>query len=381
MQNRLPAAPSGARPLRALVRSAAIAAIAAIAVAAPGADAHAKGKRAPLVGFNEQMLVGVDGLSPEEKLELADAAGASTVRISLDWRPLEPYPDYWHEPAWESAREVYADARARGMRPILTLVAAPWWARAGDCGGNWACVAPPAPEMDEEWAEFAAEVADRFPGAVLEIWNEPNLRSYWWPEPDPKRYAELLDVAYRAIKDANPKAPVLGASVSGTQETQPGAQVAMPAFLRATYRARPRVAKRMDGLSFHIYGLAGGLGRRGTYRKVLRQATRISRRFAGRTPLWVTEVGVSTGAPENVSERRQRDLLWRAWRSLSKRRAVRAVVFHRLVEPRESVSDEWEWGTGWVRYAPERAGEAPPVRPVFCLFAKRLGRGYPGCPG
>jgi len=357
----------------------ALAAALALALLAPAAEAGRK--RAPLVGFNEQMLAAVDGLSPAQKLDLAHAAGATTIRLSLDWRPLEPYRDQWNEPAWQAAAEVYADARAKGMTPILTLIAAPWWARAGDCGGNWACVAPPAPEMDEEWAEFAAEAARRFPAAVFEVWNEPNMASFWWPEPDPPRYAELQAIAYRAIKAENAGAKVLAGGVAGALKTYPGVLMATRAFLRRAYRARPRSARLMDGLSFHLYGFASGFARRGAFRTILRQAARISRRLPERKPLWVTEVGVSTGAPENVSERRQRDLLWRAWRLLRKRRAVRAVVFHRLVEPRESVSDEWEWGMGWVRYAPERAGGVPPVRPVFCRFANRLGRGYPGCRG
>ena len=47
-------------------------------------------------------------------------------------------------------------------------------------------------------------VATRYKGKVsaYEVWNEPNGKVFWDPEPDAAQYTELLKAAYPAIKAA-----------------------------------------------------------------------------------------------------------------------------------------------------------------------------------
>ena len=42
-----------------------------------------------------------------------------------------------------------------------------------------------------------------------EIWNEPNLRGGWCPNPQPERYADMFMIAAHAIRSADPHAQVM----------------------------------------------------------------------------------------------------------------------------------------------------------------------------
>ena len=79
------------------------------------------------------------------------------------------------------------------------------------------------PRLDEWSATVEAAVA-RYAAKgvhVWEVWNEPNRKAFWSPEPDPDQYYRLLVASYQAIKKADPQATVLGCSLAGPLERQP----------------------------------------------------------------------------------------------------------------------------------------------------------------
>ena len=172
-------------------------------------------------------------------------AGANVARRTLSWWHSEPFRDVWAEPSWEAAQRFHDGALARGMTPIHVLGFAPPWARKAGTKGCIVvgrCEFPPRRRMIGEWAEFATEAATRFDGAVFEIWNEPNLRDFWQPEPDPELWAELVVAAYDAIKAVNPAATVLACGCAGVLERRrPEAEIGVAEFLGRAYApSRPR---------------------------------------------------------------------------------------------------------------------------------------------
>jgi hypothetical protein len=68
-----------------------------------------------------------------------------------------------------------------------------------------------------DFAQYAYQVVRHFRGRITywQVWNEPDLVTFWHPTPNPDDYALLLDSASRAIKRANPAAKVVLAGLSG----------------------------------------------------------------------------------------------------------------------------------------------------------------------
>jgi hypothetical protein len=64
-----------------------------------------------------------------------------------------------------------------------------------------------------------------------------------------------------------------------------------------------------------------------------------------------------------------------AYEKIRRMRDVRGLIFHRLVEPKQTSTSAWEWGMGFVRY-----GRIPPrPRPVYCRFVAISGQHYAPC--
>ena len=120
-------------------------------------------------------------------LPLARSTGASIVRIQISWpavakvRPLEPENPLDTAYDWRAVDTAVADARALGLRVLLSVSAAPPWAEGADrppeaIPGSW----KPQPAAV---GAFMTAVARRYPGAAgFQVWNEPNLSRYLSPQ-------------------------------------------------------------------------------------------------------------------------------------------------------------------------------------------------------
>ncbi len=190
----------------------------------------------------------------DRELDLLRDAGASTVRIGLGWSSLEEKAkgsrSQWYV---DRADTFFAHARARGLRVIVTFWETPCWASSApaevkqDCAGPWwergVDRYPPVDPAD--FADAAAWVAARWGGdmAALEVWNEPNLSSFFKSSAPAADYAALLRAAYPRIKRVAPGLPVLGPSMLGSDAP----------FLDALYSAGIRGS--YDGISIHPYNV------------------------------------------------------------------------------------------------------------------------------
>jgi hypothetical protein len=351
----------------------------------PGGDPNAAVPLPPppgqYMGFNDDAAHSVHGLTPPEYVHRAQDAGANLIRASLDWRDAEPALNFWSKNAWDRWQGLYDQALAHGLTPMFTIGFAPVWARElqfQECGEH--CRYPPSRLMNGQWAEFAAEVAHRFPLAVIEVWNEPNLLNFWGSGADPQRYAELLAIAHDAIKQVSPSTMVLGGALANVQRTG-GGHMALGEFLDAAYSAAPSIAGNLDALSFHPYPEGVGLGANTLFAKSFADMRTVKAAHGdASTSLFVSEVGASTGAPESLSESEQAATLQALYRRAMTMGDVLGVVFHRLIEPADTSANEWELGVAWLRYDPDRDPPPPPPREVYCRFAIEARHSYPGCP-
>jgi hypothetical protein len=115
------------------------------------------------------------------------------------------------------------------------------------------------PHPGEDWQEWghyrfldAQLYADRID--AYEIGNEPNLIEEWGGLPDPAAYAELLKIAYREIKSADPDALVVSAGLAIVGHSADPRYVDDLAFLRGMYEHG--AADHFDVLSVHPFGFA-----------------------------------------------------------------------------------------------------------------------------
>ncbi len=112
----------------------------------------------------------------------------------------------------------------------------------------------------EFWVEHAHEGIDYEPAIptptpirAWQIWNEPNFFYSAYPV-DPARYAKLVEISSKAIREVEPPAKLILAGLFG-RPTVGGAR-GMPAaqFLSDLYRV-PGLAADFDGVSLHPYAV------------------------------------------------------------------------------------------------------------------------------
>jgi hypothetical protein len=247
------------------------------------------------------------------QLALAGRIGADAARVPVWWTHVESRgPDLYD---WAVYDRLFAELRAQGIRPILAVQYAPCWARlASQCPGDGGGY-PPLTEFEPEWEEFVGLVAQRYPDALaIEVWNEPNLRIFFH-DPDPERYARLLERAHRAVKSVAPTMPVIG---GGPAPVTPGAD-----------------HTSSDRIDYRVF------------------LDRVLRAGGARHLL-------STGVSRRVTEAVQARELGTMYRTARRMRGIRSFIVHRLLDVPQR--GPWESGVGLLRtdFSP---------KPVYCRFA------------
>jgi len=141
-------------------------------------------------------------------------SGASWVRGQANWASVEPTQTSPPTYNWSSVDNSLLAARADmgGLNMIATIWIAPDWAAPGP-------EEPIYPEKLDEFALFVSALVERFDGdgvddadgspVVLywEFFNEPDRFNYWGQSG--KEFADMLKVAYPALKAANPNAQLV----------------------------------------------------------------------------------------------------------------------------------------------------------------------------
>ena len=341
-----------------------LALVAAIAWAASTERAAGGPQAAPLFGYNE------DWGTDDDRFARAAAGGADITRAVISWSAVERRRD---ELAWDRYDALYARMSEVGIRPLWVLADAPCWAwakRRKSCRGGEKVARPPQREHDDEWAEFAAAVAERYPEtAAIQSWNEPNLVDFWKPKPNAKRAAEITAAANEAVEAVDPEVPVLFGGLAPLYETIPRKrEIAYDEFLRDAYEAVGR--GHWDAVAMHPFprfrNRDGFLGDILDHLDTVRAALKKSR--ARGTPIWVTEIGLSTAGPFPYTAEEQADGLTRIYKRLARMRDVPGIIVHRLVDVAESERAEAGWGV-------IRADGEP--KPAYCELARLRERACP----
>jgi len=139
------------------------------------------------------------------------ALGFNWVKFQMAWKDVEPAAGGYEWGMWDNIINAYHN---NGIQVLLSIPKAPDWARPFDDDKS---VEGP-PQDPGQYAQFVATVAGRYRGKAqaIEIWNEQNL---WYEAGGVGRinaanYVQLLQLAYRAIKEVNPEMIVVSGALT-----------------------------------------------------------------------------------------------------------------------------------------------------------------------
>ena len=262
-------------------------------------------------GLLDEVVLLDRALDPEEMARLA--AGTPPAGPGLvGWWPFDDRaepgrdrgPNRLHAVRSEPV-EIAAIRRARrhGLRPLGIIGFPPRWASTApaDATRPWVY----KPRLDA-LARFVEATARQYRDLIShwEIWNEPNIPTFWMPDPDPEEFIDVAKTAYEAAKRGNPDCVVVAPGLAG-----PGHGPDSMAFLdRLIELGLPRYC---DAISVHPYrhrttpedsDLEGDL----------RHIHELSALHGGPRNLWITELCWVTHLPWGNTERRAAEMLGRA---------------------------------------------------------------------
>jgi len=167
------------------------------------------------VGVNIHFVTG-----HEQDLDLIAAAGFKFVRMDFHWEAVEPRKGEYN---WAGYAELLTNLEKRGLRALFIL---DYSHRLYEetvtsthpiTGASHKITASPQhPESIAAFARWAAAAAKHFQGrrVLWEIWNEPNIH-FWSPKPDVNQYIALALATAKAVREADPRATIIGPASSG----------------------------------------------------------------------------------------------------------------------------------------------------------------------
>ena len=142
-----------------------------------------------------------------KQIERLKALGLQWVRIDLHWDRIEPQPGQFR---WDVLDPLMQQLQADDLKAEVYLVGSARYASSAPAQAPNPDQYPPRdPAL---YAQVLQRLAVRYPQvAAWQVWNEPNLPTFWYPREDPQGYGRLLLASVRALrKDAPGRQIVLG---------------------------------------------------------------------------------------------------------------------------------------------------------------------------
>jgi hypothetical protein len=177
--------------------------------------------------------------------------------------------------------------RGNGLSILGLLEATPAWASRYEGPVTDPVLGPHTRYPPRDWAAYERYVrrtVEHYKDRIhaWEVWNEPNWSGFW--RGTPAEYAKLSEITYRAIKEVDPAATVVGFG---------GGAGAAPWFEQVLQAG---ALQHCDAVSFHYY--AGDESPRRPDPEHDRSATwrALMQRYGAEKPLWNTEESAGVGS-------------------------------------------------------------------------------------
>jgi polysaccharide biosynthesis protein PslG len=326
----------------------AVALLVALASGTPPARASAD----QIAGVQAHLLWGsVDSTERARQLDAAQDLGAGMVRVDVGWSSLEQNGKGQYA-GWylNKIDSVVNEAEARGLKLLFTFTETPCWASSApdslkqDCVGSWwdRGVEDYAPQNPADYADALAFLVRRYRGRVAawEIWNEPNLDSFFKAPDKASAYVALAKAAYPAAKAADPGTTVLAGALAD----------AHIAFARALYAAGLKGS--FDAFSVHPYSgdrspldPLAGQDPSWTFIRGVPGIHQVMLDNSDNKPLWLTEFGWNTSTERGtqpwrngVSEGTQATYIEQAYRQMAEWSYVPVGITYGLKDRSSDIS-------------------------------------------
>lgn len=324
----------------------------------------AAGAQPALAGTSHPDFYGVY-YQPQTRLDkdvrMMDQGNVKHVRTVLRWPDVESRQGTFD---WSKYDERFGDMAAHGIKVLPILYGSPRWAESA--GTN-----PPlsSDASRQGWQNFVKAAVNRYgpggsywrtgylvqhpgktpqPITALQVWNEENLQHYFTTDRDRhgpatdtdkrrriRMYAELLRLTHDAIKSADPGASVVLGGLVGNGK--PSGSMNAWGFLNRLYKKRG-IKNDFDVAAIHPY--ATDMPYMKKWLRKYREA--MAKHHDKSTPVWVTEIGWGSGAPDrygfNLGPKGQKRMLTKAFTVLHQRRhkyGIARAYWFELRDPTE----------------------------------------------
>ncbi len=226
-------------------------------------------------------------------------AGIRWDRDDFEWSVLEPKKGQLN---WAPFDGMVSHDLERGVNVLgLLCYGAMWW----HTPVNTKDMSSLTDSMLAEWSGYVKAVVGRYKNQIhyWEIWSEEDFSMFWYPTPNANDYVRLLKASYEAIMSVAPESHILMGGVVGTDTS----------FVEQVYAAGG--GNYFDILPLDLYpGVAPDVTvpNDTTYPSMLVGEIASFHNLFPDKPLWVTEIGWTTGV-SYVSESQQAEYLVRAY--------------------------------------------------------------------
>jgi hypothetical protein len=290
------------------------------AALAPAAHASRGWVGRDYYGINFQQLREQSPAESSKHLTKIAKLGIHEMRVGFAWPRIEPLPPVngKHTYRWDAMDSEIRALAHHGIQAQANITQTPRWNADTSIVGAINCnrssswtpldIGPYGPLVKAIAARFgrggtfwkAHPGLPAKPITRYEIWNEPNLRGGWCPNPQPERYADMFMIAASAIHSVDPHAQVLTGGVAPPAKTNRH-YLGISEFLGRVTTRQPGLVRKASGAAVHIYpptGASKQLDRVALFRDELRQGG-----IPNRIPMLINEIGWPTqGGGETISE-------------------------------------------------------------------------------
>lgn len=281
--------------------------------AADSVQGSVAGSTGTVYGISDPALLSYPPAVQVQQLKAMKTIGVTSVRVEASWQVGQPEGP--GEFDFTSLDQVVASLQKVGLSVDLVIDQTPSWAAVSDAQGDaWA-----QPASASAFAAWAGAVAARYAGSgvvkCFEIWNEPNIETFWQPRPDPAAYTADLRAAYAAIKRADPSVVVISGGLAPALNS--GTSYNARTFLEDMYTDGAKGS--FDGVGDHPYSYPAspdefeswsGWSQQSETSPSLRSVMVANGDSAMK--IWITEFGAPTSGSNSVGVIGQSDQLVQA---------------------------------------------------------------------
>ncbi|MDA8188572.1 MAG: cellulase family glycosylhydrolase [Dehalococcoidales bacterium] len=247
-------------------------------------------------GLRYGMQAHMFGNDQPRTLDMLTGAGFNWLKQQVRWDTIEKSKGQYD---WGSADGLVANAQAKGVSLMFSVVAAPGWAT-----GNNPISGPP--NNYDDLASFMGAMAARYAGKVqaYEVWNEENLWYEWGGQGkmNAANYVDMLRRARNAIKAADPNAIVISGALTPTGVNNGVDAIDDVVFLDQMYQAGLKdvcdaVGAHMSGynnapedwVDVNTVNTPGYKGHPSFYFRRIDQLHDVMAKYGDNKQLWLTE--------------------------------------------------------------------------------------------